>query len=135
MSPHRRGDVAKAFDPALKGKWDLYESAEMELSVGDQVRVTEGFKENGVAFKNNEIARVASIDGEKITLEDGRSLARDAARLDQGVTVTSYATQCRTVDQIVPVLPMATFAQVNDEAWYVLVSRARASPVIASCDG
>jgi hypothetical protein len=97
----------------------------MDLSVGDQVRVSEGFKENGVAFRNNEIAKVAAIDGEKITLNDGRQIARDFARLDQGVCITSYATECRTVDQIVPVLPMRTFGQVNDEAWYVLVSRAR----------
>jgi hypothetical protein len=120
-----RGEQRKAFDPSLKGRWDLYESAEMELSVGDQVRFTEGFKENGVAFRNNEIAKVAAIDGEKITLDDGRSLERDFLRIDQGVCITSYATECRTVDQIVPVLPMRTFAQVNDEAWYVLVSRAR----------
>lgn len=38
--------------------------------------------------------------------------------------VTPYATECRTVDQIVPLLPMRAFAQVNDESWYVLVSRA-----------
>jgi hypothetical protein len=78
-----------------------------------------------VAFRNNEIAKVAAIGGEKITLEDGRTVARDFARLDQGVCITSYATECRTVDQIVPVLPMRAFAQVNDESWYVLVSRAR----------
>jgi hypothetical protein len=68
---------------------------------------------------------VAAIDAERITLEDGRQIARDFARLDQGVCITSYATECRTADQIVPVLPMRTFGQVNDEAWYVLVSRAR----------
>ena len=120
-----RGEQRKAFDPSLKGKWDLYESAEMALSVGDQIRITEGFKEGGIAFKNNELAKVAAIEGEKITLDDDRSITRDFARLDQGVCITSYATECRTVDQIVPVLPMRAFAQVNDEAWYVLVSRAR----------
>ena len=66
-----------------------------------------------------------AIDGEKITLDDGRTLQRDFLRIDQGVCITSYAAECRTVDQIVPVLPMRAFAQVNDEAWYVLVSRAR----------
>jgi hypothetical protein len=45
--------------------------------------------------------------------------------MDQGVCITSYATQCRTVDQIVPALPMRAFGQVNDDTWYVLVSRAR----------
>jgi conjugative relaxase-like TrwC/TraI family protein len=128
-----RGGVAKAFDPSLKGKWDLYECSEMELSVGDQVRVTEKFKEQGTVFNNNDIARVSAIDAQKITLADGRSMERAFARIDQGVCVTSYATECRSVDQIVPLLPMRAFAQVNDESWYVLVSRAR-HKVIALTD-
>jgi conjugative relaxase-like TrwC/TraI family protein len=128
-----RGGVAKAFDPSLKGKWDLYECSEMDLSVGDQVRVTEKFKENGTAFNNNDLARVSAIDSDRITLADGRVMERAFARIDQGVCVTSYATECRTVDQIVPLLPMRAFAQVNDETWYVLVSRAR-EKVVAFTD-
>ena len=121
----QRANVTKAFDPASKGKWDLHEAAEMDLSVGAQIRINEGFKERGVAFENNEVLRVSAIAQDKITLEDGRSLQRDFLRIDQGVTITSYASECRTVGQIVPVLPMRAFAQVNDETWYVLVSRAQ----------
>ncbi|MBV9488655.1 MAG: AAA family ATPase, partial [Verrucomicrobia bacterium] len=121
----QRANVTKAFDPASKGKWDLHEAAEMDLSVGAQIRINEGFKERGVAFENNEVLRVSAIAQDKITLEDGRSLRRDFLRIDQGVCITSYASQCRTVGQIVPVLPMRAFAQVNDETWYVLVSRAQ----------
>jgi hypothetical protein len=53
-------------------------------------------------------------------LSDGRRMRRDGARIDQGVCVTSYASQCRTVDQAV-VLPDGADAK----SWYVSLSRAR----------
>jgi hypothetical protein len=45
---------------------------------------------------------------------------RNGARIDQGVCITSHASQCRTVDQVV-VLPDGADAK----AWYVSLSRAR----------
>ena len=47
-------------------------------------------------------------------------MRRDGARIDQGVCITSHASQCRTVDQVV-VLPDGADAK----AWYVSLSRAR----------
>ena len=47
-------------------------------------------------------------------------MRRDGARIDQGVCITSYASQCRTVDQVV-VLPDGADAK----GWYVSLSRAR----------
>ena len=47
-------------------------------------------------------------------------MRRDGARIDQGVCVTSYASQCRTVDQVV-VLP----DDFDAKGWYVSLSRAR----------
>jgi len=109
----KREGVAKLFDPAAKGKWNVYEPSELLVSVGDQVRITEGFKERGVAFKNNDIAKVAAIDSERIILEDGRSMRRDFLHLDQGVCITSYASQCRTVRQTVAIAPLSSFAELD----------------------
>jgi hypothetical protein len=47
-------------------------------------------------------------------------MRRDGARIDQGVCITSHASQCRTVDQVV-VLPDGADAK----SWYVSLSRAR----------
>jgi hypothetical protein len=47
-------------------------------------------------------------------------MRRDGARIDQGICITSHASQCRTVDQVV-VLPDGTDAK----GWYVSLSRAR----------
>ena len=56
----------------------------------------------------------------ELVLHDGRRMRRDGGRIDQGVCITSHASQCRTVDQVV-VLPDGTDAK----GWYVSLSRAR----------
>jgi conjugative relaxase-like TrwC/TraI family protein len=119
-----RGGVTKAFNPEVRGKWDVYEPSEIALSVGDRVRITQGFREGATAFKNNDLAKVAAITPEHITLNDGRKMTRQYAHLDQGVTITSHASECRTVRQMTALVPMSSFAQVNAKAFYVLVSRA-----------
>src|SRR6516164_8712922 len=120
----RSGSVTRDFDPSQRGKWNVYEASEILLSVGDQVRVAEGFRERGEAFHNNDIARIAAIDEKKITLDDGRAMAKDFLHLDQGVCITSYASQCRTVRQIVALAPIQSLAQVDAKTFYVLASRA-----------
>ena len=119
----REGQV-KMFNPASKGKWNVYEASKMVVSVGDQVRITEGFKERGVAFKNNDIAKIAAIDADRITLDDGRTMRRDFLHLDQGVCITSYASECRTVRQMVAIAPLSAFAEMDAKTFYVLASRA-----------
>src|SRR4029077_6324708 len=58
----------------------------------------------------------------ELILHDGRRMRRNGARIDQGVCITSHASQCRTVDQVV-VLPDGADAK----GWYVSLSRARDS--------
>jgi hypothetical protein len=94
----------------------------MQVSVGDQIRVTGGFREGRNVFKNNDIAEVREITDTELVLHDGRRMRRDGARIDQGVCITSHASQCRTVDQVV-VLPDGADAK----GWYVSLSRARDS--------
>jgi len=115
----RNGKV-REFHPSAKGKWDIFVSSTMQVSVGDQIRVTAGFREGKNAFKNNDIAKVRDVTDSELVLHDGRRMRRDGARIDQGVCLTSHASQCRTVDQVV-VLPDGADAK----GWYVSLSRAR----------
>jgi hypothetical protein len=92
----------------------------MQVSVGDQIRVTAGFREGKNVFKNNDVAQMREITDTELVLHDGRRMRRDGARIDQGVCITSHASQCRTVDQVV-VLPDGADAK----GWYVSLSRAR----------
>jgi hypothetical protein len=115
-----RNGKSREFRPSAEGKWDVLVSSTMQVSVGDQIRVTGGFREGKNVFKNNDIALVQEITDTELVLSDGRRMRRDGARIDQGVCVTSYASQCRTVDQAV-VLPDGADAK----SWYVSLSRAR----------
>jgi hypothetical protein len=91
----------RQFKPSAKGKWDVHISSTMQVSVGDQIRVTAGFREGKNVFKNNDLAQVREITNTELVLHDGRRMRRDGARIDQGVCITSHASQCRTVDQVV----------------------------------
>ena len=91
----------------------------MQVSVGDQIRVTAGFREGKNVFKNNDFAEVREITDTELVLNDGRRMRRNGARIDQGVCITSHASQCRTVDQVVR-LPDGADAK----GWYVSLSRA-----------
>jgi hypothetical protein len=115
----RDGQI-REFKPSAKGKWDVLVSSIMQVSVGDQIRVTGGFREGKNVFKNNDIARVREVTDTELVLGDGCQMRRDGARIDQGICITSHASQCRTVDQVV-VLPDGTDAK----GWYVSLSRAR----------
>jgi AAA domain len=110
----------RQFKPSAKGKWDVHISSTMQVSVGDQIRVTAGFREGKNVFKNNDLAQVREITNTELVLHDGRRMRRDGARIDQGVCITSHASQCRTVDQVVA-LPDGADAK----GWYVSLSRAR----------
>jgi hypothetical protein len=115
-----RDGKVRQFNPSAKGKWDVLAPSAMQVSVGDHIRVTAGFREGKNVFKNNDIAQLGEITETELILHDGRRMRRDGARIDQGVCITSHASQCRTVDQVV-VLPDGADAK----GWYVSLSRAR----------
>jgi hypothetical protein len=92
----------------------------MQVSIGDRIRVTAGFREGKNVFKDNDLVEVREVTDTELILQDGRRMRRDGARIDQGICITSHASQCRTVDQVV-VLPDGTDAK----GWYVSLSRAR----------
>jgi AAA domain-containing protein len=119
LTLERDGKV-REFKPSAKGKWDVLVPSTMQVSVGDQIRVTGGFREGKNVFKNNDIAEVREVTNAELVLHDGRRMRRKGARIDQGVCITSYASQCRTVDQVA-VLPDGADAK----SWYVSLSRAR----------
>jgi hypothetical protein len=66
------------------------------------------------------------IDEGKIIFDKGE-LVRDGAalHLDQGIAVTSHASQAKTVDQVIASVPVLEFSQANEAQFYVSMSRAR----------
>ena len=52
-------------------------------------------------------------------------LAGAALHLDQGIAVTSHASQAKTVDQVIVSVPVRAFSQANEAQFYVSMSHAR----------
>ena len=80
----REGKV-RQFNPFAKGKWDVFAASTMQISVGDQLRMTAGFMEGKNVFKNNDIGKLRELTDTELVLNDGRRMRRDGARIDQGV--------------------------------------------------
>jgi hypothetical protein len=97
----------------------------MAASIGERVRIPEGFKEGGVLFKNGDLPKIAAIDSERVTFEDGRSVANDFLHVDQAHCVTGYSTECRTVDIYIGLAPMTALGAVTATDVYVGTTRAR----------
>ena len=50
-----------------------------------------------------------------------------ALHIDQGIAVTSNASQAKTVDQVIVRVPVRAFSQANEAQFYVSMSRARSA--------
>jgi len=108
--------------------FELSERREIALAAGDSVRITKNFRCGADRFTNNELCRIAAIDQAGIHLDDGRLIkVAEAVHLDQGIAVTSHASQGKTVDQVIVSVPVSAFSQANQAQFYVSMSRARAS--------
>jgi len=110
---------------AQAGKFDLFRAESVALSVGDTVRITKNFRVGGIRFRNNELHTVTAVEAGKVTLDAGEFGARGALHLDQGIVVTSHASQGKTVAQVIVSVPVESFGQANEAQFYVSMSRAR----------
>jgi hypothetical protein len=110
---------------AQAGKFDLFRAESVALSVGDTVRITKNFRAGGTRFRNNELHTVTALEAGKVTLDSGDLGARGALHLDQGIVVTSHASQGKTVAQVIVSVPVESFSQANEAQFYVSMSRAR----------
>src|SRR5262249_6915816 len=94
--------------------FNVYTQEEISVAVGDTLRITKNFRTGTSRFRNNELCTVTAIDGESITVGDGRVIKRSGPlHLDQGIAVTSHASQGKTVDQVIVSVPVAAFSQTN----------------------
>jgi hypothetical protein len=71
---------------------------------------------------------VVSINEGKIIFDKGEIIRNGASlHLDQGIAVTSHASQAKTVDQVIASVPVRAFSQANEAQFYVSMSRARSA--------
>ena len=112
-------------------KFELYERGTIDVAAGDQLRASCNFAVNGRRIVNNELVRVVTVNDESLVIRREKGNEEVAIglnkllHLDQGITVTSIASQSKTVDQVIGSAPVRTFSQVNQKQFYVDMSRAR----------
>jgi hypothetical protein len=108
------------------GRFSVFEREKIQLAVGDRIRFTKNVKHRGEKFLNNELRTVVSIDDGKIIFDKSEIVRNGAAlHFDQGIAVTSHASQAKTVDQVIASFPVRAFSQANEAQFYVSMSRAR----------
>jgi hypothetical protein len=112
---------------AQAGKFSLFQVESIALSVGDTIRITKNFRAGGTRFRTNELHTVTAVEAGKITLDSSELPNRGALHLDQGIVVTSHASQGKTVAQVIVSVPVEAFSQANEAQFYVSMSRARKS--------
>ena len=106
--------------------FSVFKREKITLAIGDRIRFTKNVKHRGQRFLNNELRTVVSIDDSKIIFDKGEIVRTGAAlHLDQGIAVTSHASQAKTVDQVIASVPVRAFSQANEAQFYVTMSRAR----------
>ena len=59
------------FKPSAKGKWDVLVPSTIQVSIGDRIRVTAGFREGKNVFKNNDIVELSEVTDTELVLHDG----------------------------------------------------------------
>ena len=107
-------------------KFSVFEREKIALAIGDRIRFTKNVKHRGQKFLNNELRTVVSIDEARSYSTRARLFATaPALHLDQGIAVTSHASQAKTVDQVIVSVPVRAFSQANEAQFYVSMSRAR----------
>jgi hypothetical protein len=109
-------------------RFQVYRIAELKISKGDRLRVTEnGFDQSGAFRLNNgDAVVVEGFDTSgNIKIGKGRVLPRDYGLLDHGYVVTADGAQAKTVDTVFAAIGRDSFGGTDMRRTYVTLSRAR----------
>lgn len=105
-------------------------ASSMPLAPGDRLQLKiNGSSREGRAFNNGDLVTVHSVKGDgslRVTDAAGviKTLASSQHVFTRGYTVTSYASQGKTVDTVL-LSDSACRAAINRNEWYVAISRGR----------
>ena len=122
------GGVEKRLPLDEASKFNVFGREKITLSIGDRVRFTKNVKHCGQRFLNNELRTVVDIDEGKIVFDKGEIVRNGVPlHMDQGIAVTSHASQAKTVDQVIVSVPVRAFSQASEAQFYVSMSRARSA--------
>lgn len=127
--------------PLSQGGFDVLKKSEIALSKGDKLQITRnGFDKGEKRLNNGMTLEVQSVSKKgKITLRNTASkstyeLDSEYGHIAHAHCITSYASQGKTVDEILVAQPSSTFPATDAKQFYVSVSRGRDSVKIYTDD-
>jgi hypothetical protein len=121
----------KALPLPLAEQFQLYRARELAVATGDRIRFTlGGSTRDGKRLSNGRVATIAGFtsDGD-LRLDNGWIVPKDYGHMAAGWTVTSHASQGKTVKGRVFIAQSAvSLPASNLEQFYVSASRAKGGP-------
>ena len=102
---------------------DVGERRKLRIAAGDKLLLQANTA--GKRFINGELVEVRAIQGDSVVLADGRVIPADYRTFTHGYAVTSHAAQGKTVDEVLVVASSHSLPAINQEQFYVSISRGR----------
>jgi conjugative relaxase-like TrwC/TraI family protein len=102
--------------------FDVGETRTLKIAAGDKLLLQANWRKK---FINGELVEAKSVQGDSILLTDGRIIPSDYRTFTHGYAVTSHAAQGKTVDEVLVVASSRSLAAINQQQFYVSISRGR----------
>jgi ATP-dependent exoDNAse (exonuclease V) alpha subunit len=101
---------------------DVGEKRKLKVAAGDKLLLQSNWQKR---FVNGELVEVKAIQGDSVLLADGRVIPAEYRMFTHGYAVTSHAAQGKTVDEVLLVASSRSLPAINQEQFYVSISRGR----------
>jgi conjugative relaxase-like TrwC/TraI family protein len=108
---------------AGSARFDVGEKRKLKIAAGDKLLLQANTV--GKRFINGELVEVRAIQGDSVVLADGRVIPQNYRTFTHGYAVTSHAAQGKTVDEVLLVASSRSLPAINQEQFYVSISRGR----------
>jgi ATP-dependent exoDNAse (exonuclease V) alpha subunit len=102
--------------------FDVGEKRELKVAAGDKLLLQSNWQKK---FVNGELVEVKAVQGDSVLLADGRVIPAEYRTFTHGYAVTSHAAQGKTVDEVLLVASSRSLPAINQEQFYVSISRGR----------
>jgi conjugative relaxase-like TrwC/TraI family protein len=102
--------------------FDVGEKRKLKVAAGDKLLLQSNWQKK---FVNGELVEVKAVQGDSVLLADGRVIPAEYRTFTHGYAVTSHAAQGKTVDEVLLVASSRSLPAINQEQFYVSISRGR----------
>jgi ATP-dependent exoDNAse (exonuclease V) alpha subunit len=102
--------------------FDVGEKRKLKVAAGDRLLLQSNWQKK---FVNGELVEVKAVQGDSVLLADGRVIPAEYRTFTHGYAVTSHAAQGKTVDEVLLVASSRSLPAINQEQFYVSISRGR----------